>query len=185
MKLFTNKVDIVAAIEDISATGKKLDGMIWVAAASVIQHTDKHGDVTLAQTLVEAMPKGSRVNALTGYLEAFGKITYDSLAKELKFTKGKNTNMAGAMAKSWVEFKPEPPYHAMTIEAALKSLVGKAETRVIEADIRDDINQERLATLAAMVSSWEATDELLNKTLKEAPQATVAADPLELAPATL
>lgn len=160
MKLFTTKATLVAAIEDIRVTGKKLDSMIWVAAVSVIAHIEKHGDITLAQTLVDAMPKGSRVNALLAYLEEFGKLSWDAAEKKLAYAKTKTSNVEGAMAISWVEFKPEPPYQAMTLESAVAALIKKAQDRADLGDERDHIDMDRLAAMSKMVSDWALCDEM-------------------------
>lgn len=160
MILLTTKTAILAAISDISVTGKKLDQMIWVAAVSVTAHADKHGDVTLANTLVDAMPKGSRVNALLGFLEAFGKFTYDEENKKLGFDKTKTTDIEGAQAQSWTAFKPEPPYQGMTLEVALAALIKKANDRIGNDNAADDINSERLAVLSTLAANWEQGIEI-------------------------
>ena len=160
MKLFTTKATLVAAITEISVTGKKLDEMIWVAAVSVLAHVEKHGDVTIAQTLVDAMPKGSRVNALLAYLEEFGKVAWDSAEKKLTFVKTNKTNIDGAMAVSWTEFKPEPPYQSMTLEGAVAALIKKAQDRADAGDDRDNINLERLAAVSKLVNDWAKCDAL-------------------------
>ena len=176
MKLFTTKATLVAAIEDIRVTGKKLDGMIWVAAVSVIAHVEKHGDVTVAQTLVDAMPKGSRVNALLAYLEEFGKMAWDAADKKLVYAKTKASNVQGAMGISWVEFKPEPPYQSMTLETAVAALIKKAQDRAALGDDRDHIDMDRLASMSKLVSDWALCDEL---------NATPAADPIAAEVVTL
>jgi hypothetical protein len=156
MILLTTKTAILAAISDISVTGKKLDQMIWVAAVSVTAHAEKHGDVTLANTLVEAMPKGSRVNALLGFLEAFGKFTYDEENKKLGFDKSKTTDIDGAQAQSWTAFKPEPPYQGMNLEVALAALIKKANDRIDSDNEADDIDSDRLQELAAIMAVWDS-----------------------------
>ena len=159
MKLFTNKAEIIAAIEEIRSTGKKLDNMIWTAAVSVLDKIDGDGNNGLAQSLVDAMPAGSRVNALIGFMEEFGKVTYDAATKKVVYAKTKKTDLAGAMATSWVEFKPEPPYAAMTIESALASLLTKAAAKAKLNDARDNINQDRAAVLAELSKAWKAADD--------------------------
>ena len=160
MKLFTTKATLVAAITDISVTGKKLDGMIWVAAVSVMAHVEKHGDITLAQSLVDAMPKGSRVNALLAYLENFSKLAWDAADKKLVFSKDRKTDIEGAMAVSWVEFKPEPPYQSMTLEGAVAALIKKALERAEAGDDRDHIDLDRLASVSKLVNDWALCDKM-------------------------
>lgn len=132
MNLITNKKDIIALISEVSATGKKLDGMIWVAAASIVQHIDKHGDVTLAQDLIDAMPKGSRVNALIAYFEKVAKVEYDTDAKAVKFRRDATTNMELATSKSWVEYKPEQPYSGYDLHAVIRKAIMTADKALKE-----------------------------------------------------
>lgn len=151
MKLFTSKQTIIAAIEDIRTTGKKLDQMIQVAACSVIAHVEKHGDVTLVNTLVEAMPNGSRVNALRDFLNTFGKVVYDEASKEFKFDKSKETDLVGAQNIMWTEFKPEQPYVAFDLKALIQGVLKKADTAAKDDKHKEEIDFELLAQLRAVV----------------------------------
>ena len=148
MKLFTTSATIVAAIEDIRVTGKKLDNMIQVAACSVIQHVEKHGDITLVNTLIEAMPNGSRVNALRDFIATFSKAEYDEATKAFKFNKEKKTDLAGAQAIMWTEFKPEQPYVAFDLQALLSSLLKKADKAL--SDAPQEVDLELLAALRSV-----------------------------------
>ena len=149
MKLFTKTSDIMSAIEDIRSTGKKLDNMIQVAACSVIQHVGKHGDITLVNTLVEAMPNGSRVNALRDFIVTFSKAEYDEATKAFKFNKEKKTDLAGAQAIMWTEFKPEQPYVAFDLQKLLVSVIKKADAALKDAP--QEVDLELLAKLRATV----------------------------------
>ncbi len=149
MKLLTKTSDIVSAIEDIRSTGKKLDNMIQVAACSVIQHVGKHGDITLVNTLVEAMPNGSRVNALRDFIGTFSKAEYDEATKAFKFNKEKKTDLAGAEAIMWTEFKPEQPYVAFDLQKLLASVLKKADAALKDAP--QEVDLELLAKLRATV----------------------------------
>lgn len=124
MKLIKGKEAIDAAIKSIQTRGKKLDRDIWVAAVSAIAHHSEHGDYDRINMLIDAMPKGSRVNALREFFTVYSGCDYDSEAKCFKHTKGKAADVDGAMEKSWTEFKPEPgytPFDAMKeIEKMLK-----------------------------------------------------------------
>ena len=154
MKIITSKAAIVTAIESIRTRGKKLDNDIWIAAVSVTAHADAHGDVTLANTLVDAMPKGSRVNALLAYLECFGKFSYDDEKKELCFDKSKKTDLEGAQVASWVEFKPEPPYKGLDLNVAILALIKKATDRLDSDNESDVIEADQLTALAKLAESF-------------------------------
>ena len=150
MKLFTTQADIVTAIESIRTTGKKLDQMIQVAACSIIAHVDKHGDITLINTLVDAMPKGSRVNALRDFITNFSKGTYDEATKVFKFDKTKKTDQAGAEAIMWTEFAPEKPYVAFDLSVLLAGLLKKADKALKDAP--HEVDAVLLAKLASVLA---------------------------------
>ena len=158
MKLITARKDIVNAISDITATGRTLDALIWQTSCSIIQQVENDGNNGLANTLIAGMPKGSRVNAVIAHMEKYGKLRFDADTKTLVYAKTKTTDVDGAMSESWVDLKPEPPYQAMTLEAAMAAVITKAKARVVTNDVRDDINVERLDQMAAMQAEWAAED---------------------------
>tara|TARA_R110002111_G_scaffold123047_1_gene186887 strand:- start:170 stop:646 length:477 start_codon:yes stop_codon:yes gene_type:complete len=124
MKLITSKDAIIKAIASISGRGAKLDKDIWVAAVSAMAHHNEHGDVTIINDLVNAMPKGGRVNALRDYILAHGKVKFDNQVKAFVHDKEGSFDSLGAMEVSWVEFKPEPEYKPLD---ALKLVTALAK----------------------------------------------------------
>lgn len=160
MKLFTKSDDIKAAIEDIRTTGKKLDNMIQVAAVSVIAHIEKHGDITLLNTLVDAMPKGSRVNALRDFLLTFGKVAYSEEQRAFVYDRAAESDVQGAMAIMWTEFKPEPAYEAFDLKGLLASVLKKAET-ALGNEHRDEVDLELVGGLRMLVAAQDVPDELV------------------------
>ena len=75
MKLITVSADIAKAILSIQRRGTLLDADIHIAACSVIQHHATHGDSTLADKLVLAMPKGARKLALVEFILAYSQMS--------------------------------------------------------------------------------------------------------------
>lgn len=126
-KLIEGTTAINKAIDSIETRGKRLDRDIWVAAVSAMAHHAKHGDVTLVNRLVSAMPKGSRVNALREYIMAFGKVAWSEENKTFVHDKEGTFDLEGALGVSWVEFKPEPEYVPFDAGAALRQLMKKVE----------------------------------------------------------
>lgn len=140
MKLLLNVQEINKAIESIANRGKKLDHDIHVAGVSVLKHVAEHGDTTLLDKLVNAMPKGARKGAFCEWALAFGNVRMldrsneaDKLAIEqgrlFAKDKTKEYNEVEAMAKAWYDFKPEPDL-LTTFDAAqaVKSLLKKYKT---------------------------------------------------------
>lgn len=116
LKLIEGAALIDKAIASIKNRGAKLDQDIQIAGLSVLAHVQAHGDVTLADRLYNAMPNGSRRNALASWMLAFGKVrkldkANASDAEALKagrvfgYNKEANTDMQGAQDKPWHEFK--------------------------------------------------------------------------------
>lgn len=151
MKLFTTKATIVTAIESIRTKGAALDQMIQVAACSVINHIEEHGDITLLNTLIEAMPKGSRVNALRDFLNTFGKVSYDEATKAFAYDKKAKTDLVGAQGIMWTEFKPEQPYVPFDLKALINGLIKKADTAAKDDKHKEEIDFELLAGLRTMM----------------------------------
>ena len=98
-------------IKLIRTNGAKLDALIQEVAVGCIEHAAAHGDVRPANQLWEAMPNGSRRNALGMYLVEYGAIRVntgkDKEQSRFKFKKDFETDVAAARAVMWYSFKPE------------------------------------------------------------------------------
>lgn len=134
MKLLTTKKDIIANIAEVTVTGKKLEALIHLTAASIVQHVDAHHDVTLVNDMMDALPKGVRTNALRAYFEAVAKVRYNQNEKKFVHDRSKETKLELAVEKSWVEYKPEPPYNGFDLKAAFGKLLAKAQEAQAETD---------------------------------------------------
>ena len=134
---FMNAAEINKAILSIASRGKKLDADIQTTGLSILNHVQEHGDSTLADKLVLALPKGSRKLALTEWLLAFGKLrilektNVDDAARIqagalFAYDKTKSTDIESASAKPWFEFKPEAsPLTAFDAQAAVQGVLAK------------------------------------------------------------
>lgn len=137
MSKFMNATEINKAIASIAARGKKLDADIQTAGLSILNHVQEHGDSTLADKLVLALPKGSRKLALTEWLLAFGKLRIlsktnpDDAARIaggaiFAYDKTKSTDLESASAKPWFDFKPEPDVlTAFDAQSAVQAVLTK------------------------------------------------------------
>ena len=183
MKLFTTKKDIIAAIADVSTTGKKLDEMIWVAAASIVAHVEGNREVTLVNKLIEAMPKGSRVNALIAYFDAVSQAQYDTDEKTFKFSKSKTADQELAQTKSWVEYKPEQPYGGVDLHKLILKTIKAADTALASKDAdkrkKDSIKASDLAALKALATTMGIELPAAKEAApKAAPKKAAETDPL-------
>ena len=98
-------------IKLIRTNGAKLDALIQEAALGCIEHAAEHGDVRPANQLWDAMPNGSRRNALGMYLCQYGAMRVntgkDKDQARFKFKKDFETDITKARAVMWHSFKPE------------------------------------------------------------------------------
>ncbi len=135
MQIIKTAALITKAINSIAGRGAKLDHDIHVAGVSVLAHASEHGDTTLCDKLVQAMPKGGRKLALVEWMLAFGqiakldpKLDKDAIAagRLFKLDRSRTYNEVGAVEKSWTEFKPEAAVHtAFDAQAAVTSLLAR------------------------------------------------------------
>ena len=106
-----NIKELSSKIKLIRTNGAKLDALIQEAALGCIEHAAAHGDVRPANQLWEAMPNGSRRNALGIYLCQYGAMRVntgkDKEAARFKFQKDFETDIAAARRAMWYSFKPE------------------------------------------------------------------------------
>lgn len=132
---FTGKKDIEYAIGIIKAKGEQFDLAVQEVQLSVLNHADQHGDITLFEGLFNALPKGSRRNALAEHAVKYGCIAVNldadpkkRKAKPFLHVKGKATDLVGAQAEPWFEMSPEKPVDmAFDFQAQLLALLKKAD----------------------------------------------------------
>ena len=122
-------------IKLIRTNGAKLDNLIQEAAIGCIEHAAAHGDVRPANQLWEAMPNGSRRNALGMYLVEYGAIRIntgkDKEQSRFKFKKEFETDVEKARAVMWHSFKPEKDLaEEFNLSGKLQSLL-KAYTKAV------------------------------------------------------
>ena len=166
MKLFTTTTEIKKAIASISNRGKKLDLDIHIAGVSCLAHVAEHGDTTVLDSLVQALPKGSRKNAFVAWCLEFGNVRLlekentkeaSAIAQGRIFTKyvGKAVNIEGAIAQSWTTFKPEQDIHtAFDLGSSTKRLVQQY-TKAVKSGTDIKGNEQAIKDLKALLQSLE------------------------------
>lgn len=129
--LIVGTANLSKAVASILNRGKKLDADIQLAGVSILAHIAEHGNVTLMNDLVAALPKGSRKNALLEWACKFGKLRLnegaDRKVTPLLFNKEGTTDIDGAWDKPWYEFQPEKELVALfDVQAELAKLLKRA-----------------------------------------------------------
>ena len=131
MKLITGKSKIMAAIALVASSGKKWENDVQVLAMSTMAHSAKHRECSLMNSLVDAMPKGGRANALRAYFDKFSCGTYveaqGKTPAHFSFDKDKKHDHKGAAETTWSTFKPETPYQPIDICRQLELLLNRVE----------------------------------------------------------
>ena len=146
-----DKKAIETSINQIKVSGQKLDDKIQAVALEVLEHVEQNSEASLACKLYNALPKGARKNALVAWFLEFGKIKVntgkDKEAIPLKFDKEGTTDLEGAKAKAWYDFKKEKaPSEEFDFDKALASLIKKAK-KAMEAGHLNAANEEHLKTV--------------------------------------
>lgn len=162
MQIIKAAADIKKAITSIANRGAKLDGDIHKAGVSVLAHASEHGDSTLADSLVNAMPKGGRKLALVEWMLAHGQLAkLDPKADKeaiaagriFKLDRTRTLDLKAAIETSWVEFKKEAPVHtAFDAQAAVKSVLARLKA-ANEKGLTVEHKAEALAEAQALVAA--------------------------------
>ena len=162
-----NAVAMDKAITSIKTRGANLDQSIWECGVSCLNHASEHGDTTLLDKLVNALPKGSRRVAFVEWVLAHGQVRLLSRkvkAEKVRISNGgtfildreRTLDLHGAMQKSWVEFKPEPSVQtAFDLQGSVKSLITRYEAAV-KKGLTVDNKEAALATLKALTDALES-----------------------------
>ena len=165
VKLFKTAAEINKAITSIQGRGAKLDSDIQTCGLSVLAHAAQHGDTTVADKLVHAMPKGARKLALVEWMLAYGTIAKldtatdkDAIAEGrlFKLDKARTLDLEAAAGTPWHEFKKEADVlTAFDAQAQVKGVLDRL-TKAAKAGKTIEHRAEALASARALVATLEA-----------------------------
>ena len=167
---YMNAAEINKAIASIATSGKKLDADIQAAGLSIIHHADAHGDSTLADKLVQALPRGSRKLALVEWMLAFAKLRLLDKANPddasriaagsfFAYDKTKRTDLESAAQKPWYDFKPEAPVlTAFDAQAAVQGVLAKL-TKAVAGGVEIENRAHALEAAQKLVSALSGAEE--------------------------
>lgn len=107
-----DKAQILKNIGSIGKASAKLTKDIQATAVGCIEHAVKHGDVTLADQLIDALGKGMRKASLRAWFETNGPMFIAKGKDKFSFDKDRRGQWDGfreaeLLAKPWEEAKPE------------------------------------------------------------------------------
>lgn len=172
-----DKATILKNIGAIGRASKKLTDQVQDTAVACAIHAVKHGDITLAIQLVDALGKGLRRASLAAWFERQGpfKIEKQTLtfnaakAKTLRDLKDEElTEVLNAL--KWEEAKKEEPVVSeIDVEEAFDRFMNRLSKQLKEATCEIK-NADLLKALNSAASQWHA-----ERVLSE----VYAADPIE------
>lgn len=146
--------EVKAAIKSIKTKGANLDKAIQEAAIDVIQHVALNNEASLACQLYQALPNGSRRNALVAWMLEFAPIKVatgkNKEAVPLLWAKDVELNLEGAETTLWYNFKKEKTLtQEFDLDAAFKTFMKRVAKAVDEGKIERDA--ELVQKLVALV----------------------------------
>ena len=134
----TNVELIKKQIKSIKGRGKQLDKDIQAAAVNIAEHVKVHHETSLINSLVDAMPKGSRVNALRTWFESCAKCIYDAEEKVFIPSRDDAPELPDGYP-IWTDFKPEPEFKPFDLNKKIEDLLKQAR-KASESERADEHN---------------------------------------------
>lgn len=160
-----DKTQILKNIGTIAKAAKSLTGKIQETAVACVIHAVRHGDVTLADQLVEALGKGMRRASLRAWFERNGpivlprgkdKFAFDGERAKAMRKESDEELTERLMALPWEEAKPEEPVVSVfDVEEAFDKFLKRLEKQVKEVDLTVK-NRELLELVGQQVARYHA-----------------------------
>ena len=165
-----NSEAIKTMIASISKRGNQLDSDIQRTAVSIVEHVNQYHEVSLANNLIGAMPKGSRVNALREWFCMHLKADFDQ--KEQVFTQSvKGTalsNMTAVLtAVPWFDHKAEAKFVPVDVEKLVKSAIDRITKAIASGDKRHKCSMQDLMLLQTLQTQLGCSDDTEQEEVQE------------------
>lgn len=149
------KTDVDTLIKQAITSAATMQKKVQIAAVSILQHAHKHGDYTKANDLVNGLGTGVRAAALVEWFSTYGGLTVKEGEEGFSGWAGADhikDNFQDAKATMWWTLKPVSPFKAFDLEAAIASLVKKAEKAAADTEHakENNVDAELLAKLRAL-----------------------------------
>jgi hypothetical protein len=156
---------IVKQIGSIGKAAAKLTRDVQACAINVAWHAVEHGDVTLADSLVDAIGKQGRKASLRAWFEkntpmylpkGKDKFAFDKDRAKAFRTQGEEAYRASLADKPWEDAKPEAPVVSVfDVSEAADKFLKRLETMAKDAAVTVR-NRELLEMLGATVAHYHA-----------------------------
>lgn len=128
-------------------------------AMVIIRHISEHGDVTIADTLCNAMPKGTSANSLRAWFEMYGGCSYNNEKKAFGKRKDFTFDFDAAEAEPWYDLHKEVAYKSIDSEKLLQGVLNRMKSALEDTErvgkVKDNINPLHIEALEVILSGGE------------------------------
>lgn len=145
----------------VKTAGKKLDMRIHVLAMSVANHINIHHEISLMENLFDAMPKGSRVNALKAWFLKYAKVDFDDATKTWSPKRSDAMDLTEANDDPWFDFKKEPEFSLPDVDKGIAKMIKTVETALQNPKCKGD-DKAKLTDRLAKLQVFQTTLDCSN-----------------------
>lgn len=158
--------EITKRLASIKRTSGKLQDDIHHVACHIVGHALEHGDVTLADKLLDAMGAGARGQAMIAYLETFGPFRFETKSGVFALNRQKKADMlAEHSANAWVDnllagvkwydYTKERKQSIYDVEKMVVGIINAASSKVNKGEVV--ANAELLRDLQLIVAKYRVS----------------------------
>lgn len=158
-----DKAQILKTIGSIGKAATKLTKDIQTCAVGCVEHAVKHGDVTLADQLVDALGKGMRKASLRAWFETNGPMFIAKGKDKFSFDKDRRGQWDGfreaeLLAKPWEEAKPEEKVVSVfDVSEAFDKFMKRVESMAKDSEVT--VRNRELMDLLTQASATYHSDK--------------------------
>lgn len=132
-------------------------------AMVIIRHIAEHGDVTIADTLCNAMPKGTSSNSLRSWFEMYGGCSYNNEKKAFGKRKDFVFDFDAADAEPWYDLHKEVEYKSIDSTKLLQGVLARMKSALEDTEragkVDDKINPLHVEALEIILGGGEVRIE--------------------------
>lgn len=162
-----NSAVIIKRIGSIAKAAQKVTDAVQETAVQCVIHAVRHGDVTLADRLIDAIGKGMRKNSLRAWFERNGPMYLPKGKTELAYDKQRAASLGEKtdeeltellMAIKWEEAKPEEKIvSVLDVSEAFDKFIKRLEKQTAEAEV-EVRHADLLAKLQQLTREYHAAE---------------------------
>ena len=161
-------MDKAQILKNIGAIGRKSAALtkdIQTTAVGCVEHAVKHGDVTLADQLVDALGKGMRKASLRAWFETNGPMFIAKGKDKFSFDKVRRGEWSGLreaelLAKPWEEAKPEEKVVSVfDVSEAFDKFMKRVESMAKDSEVT--VRNRELMDMLLQASSNYHSDKAM------------------------